>query len=177
VLVFILMTATRQSRVRSRSPKAKRDVLELKTLQTFRIVFGSARRYDASVRELSGIPGSLLWALSAIAAGDAMSVGKLSASMALHQTTASNLVNALLERGLIDRVRSRQDKRVALLNITAKGRRLLRRAPRPHAGLLRDGLTRLNAHRLAELQDGLAGLVAEMRSASRTLSGESLLGD
>jgi DNA-binding MarR family transcriptional regulator len=167
----------RPTRGRSRSRRINRGALELRTLQTFRIVFGSARRYDASVRRASGIPGSLLWALSAIAGSEDMSVGRLSASMALHQTTASNLVNALVSRGLIDRARSRADKRVALLSVTAKGRRMLRRAPRPHAGLLRDGLTRLNAHRLAELQDGLAGLVVEMRSASRVSAGETLLGE
>jgi DNA-binding MarR family transcriptional regulator len=167
----------RQARARTRAARTPRSALELKTLQTFRIVFGSARRYDASVRRVSGIPGSLLWALSAIAASEQISVGSLSSSMALHQTTASNLVNELVSRGLIDRVRSREDKRVALLSVTAKGRRLLRRAPRPHAGLLRDGLTRLNLNRLAELQDGLAGLVAEMRSVSSVASGDSLTGD
>lgn len=171
------MATLKQTNGRARGSRTNRDLLELRTLRTFRVVFGSARRYDASVREASGIPGSLLWALSAIAAGERMNVGRLSASMALHQTTASNMVNALLSRGLIDRTRSREDRRVALLSVTAKGRRVLRRAPRPHAGLLRDGLTRLNANRLAELQDGLAGLVAEMRTASRTLAGENLLSD
>jgi DNA-binding MarR family transcriptional regulator len=156
----------------------RRSVLELKTLQTFRIVFGSARRYDASVRRVSGLPGSLLWALSAIAGqDDAMSVGALSTNMALHQTTASNLVNALVSRGLIERNRSSEDRRVVRLKVTAKGKRVLSRAPRPHAGLLRDGLTRLKASQLAELQDGLAGLIAEMRSAFRTSAGETLMGE
>jgi DNA-binding MarR family transcriptional regulator len=150
----------------SKIRRTRRSVLELKTLQTFRILFGSARRYDARVRRVSGIPGSLLWALSAICAGDEMSVSALSANMALHQTTVSNLVNALVSRGLIERSRSREDKRVVCLTVTAKGRRVLRRAPHPHAGLLRDSLGRLSTHRLAELQDGLAGLIAEMRSAS-----------
>jgi DNA-binding MarR family transcriptional regulator len=168
------MTTARQIRQRTRGTKTKRSALEFRTLQTFRVVFGSARRYDASVRRMSGIPGSLLWALSAIAGSGEISVGALSASMALHQTTASNLVNELVSRGLIERCRSRDDKRVALLSITTKGRRVLKRAPRPHAGLLRHGLTRLDTHRLAELQDGLAGLVAEMRSALRTSAGEPL---
>jgi DNA-binding MarR family transcriptional regulator len=167
----------RQTRQRRRTTRAERSVLELRTLQTFRIVFGSARRYDATVRRMSGIPGSLLWALSAIASSEEISVGALSTNMALHQTTASNLVNELVSRGLIDRSRSTEDNRVALLRITTKGRRVLKRAPRPHAGLLRDGLTRLNTNRLTELQDGLAGLVAEMHSASRTSAGEPLLGD
>lgn len=164
-------------RQRPSARAAHRSAMELKALQTFRIVFGSARRYDVSVRRLSGIPGSLLWALSAIAHGEDMSVGGLSANMALHQTTASNLVNALVARGLIDRTRSDEDRRVARLSVTSKGRGVLQRAPRPHAGLLRDSLTRLDAKRLDRLLSGLTGLVAEMRITFRAAAGETLLGE
>jgi DNA-binding MarR family transcriptional regulator len=157
--------------------KAHRREVELEALQTFRIIFGSARRYDASVRRISGIPGSLLWALSVIAQRDDMTVGGLGASMALHQTTASNLVNALATRGLIVRTRSDKDRRVVRLSVTSKGRKVLRRGPRPYAGLLRDGLARLDTERLSKLLKGLSGLVAEMHSASRTAAGQTLLGE
>jgi DNA-binding MarR family transcriptional regulator len=164
-------------RASSGASKAHRRDVELKALQTFRIIFGSARRYDVSVRRISGIPGSLLWALSVIARGDDMTVGGLSACMALHQTTASNLVNALVARALIVRTRRDEDRRVVRLSVTSKGRRVLRRAPRPHAGLLRDGLARLDTKQLVKLLGGLSGLVAEMHRASRTAAGETLLGE
>jgi DNA-binding MarR family transcriptional regulator len=154
-----------------------RSALQLSALQGFRVIFGSARRYDAQVRRSSGIPGSLLWALSEIGRGAGMSVGDLSACMALHQTTASNLVNALVQRGLIERTRNPEDRRIVRLTLSRKGRKLLQQAPQPHAGLLVDGLERLDRRQLARLRDSLKALVAEMLSASGTAAGETLLGD
>ena len=101
---------TAKARTRTSSPRhgvnrALRASLELHTLQGFRTIFGSARLHDAQVRRTTSISGSQLWALSEIARSTGMSVNALSKSMALHQTTASNLVNALVERKLIRRVR------------------------------------------------------------------------
>jgi DNA-binding MarR family transcriptional regulator len=151
--------------------------LQLSALQGFRVIFGSARRYDAHVRRISGIPGSLLWALSEIGRGTDMSVGDLSSCMALHQTTASNLVNALVQRGLIQRTRNPEDRRIVRLAVSPQGRKLLQQAPQPHAGLLVDGLERLDRRKLMKLRDGLDALLAEMLSASRKAAGETLLGD
>jgi hypothetical protein len=44
--------------------------------------------------------------------GEELTVNGLSVRMALHQTTASNLVNVLAKRGLIQRQRSAPDQRV-----------------------------------------------------------------
>ena len=100
------------SRAKGVRSRGARSALQVSAMQGFRIIFGSARRYDTHVRRISGIPGSLLWALSEIGRGAGMSVGELSARMALHQTTASNLVKALVQRGLIERSRSPQDRRI-----------------------------------------------------------------
>jgi|HubBroStandDraft_6_1064221.scaffolds.fasta_scaffold26192_4 DNA-binding MarR family transcriptional regulator len=151
----------------------------LMVLQGFRVIFGSARRYDRYVRRASGIPGSLLWALSEVGQGegDGISIGDVSARMALHQTTASNLVKALVKQGLVERARHPQDRRIVRLAVSAKGRRVLERAPHPHAGLLADALTRLDRRRLVSLRQDLHALVTEMRRASRKAAGETLLGE
>jgi DNA-binding MarR family transcriptional regulator len=106
-----------------------------------------------------------------------MSVNALSKRMALHQTTASNLVNALVERKLIRRVRDGTDQRVVQLHVATEGRRMLQRAPGPHAGLLVDALRHLNATQLAQLRRGLEMLVAVMQRAATTAAGETLLGE
>lgn len=158
------------------SPTA-RATFELKTLQAFRTIFGSARVHDAEVRRTTSISGSQLWALSEIARSTGMSVNGLSKRMALHQTTASNLVNALVERKLIRRVRDGSDQRVVRLHVAAEGRRMLERAPGPHAGLLVDALRHLDAAQLAQLRRGLEVLVAVMQRAATTAAGETLLGE
>jgi hypothetical protein len=65
------------------------------------------------------------------------------AQMALHQTTTSNLVNALTSRKLIRRVRDDADQRIVHLHASAQGKQLLLLTPGPHAGLLVDALRRL----------------------------------
>jgi DNA-binding MarR family transcriptional regulator len=97
--------------------------------------------------------------------------------MALHQTTASNIVNALVERKLIRRTRGKADQRVVQLNISILGQRVLQSAPGPHAGLLVEALRRLELSQLEGLQKSLAILVAEMDSMATAAAGETLLGE
>ncbi len=160
-----------------RSLALARSALDLRALQGFRMIFGSARKFDANVRRTTGISGSLLWALSEIARTAGMSVNGLAKRLALHQTTASNLVNALVERKLIRRARSEADQRVVHLHISPQGTRVLGRAPGPHAGLLIDALRRLDIDQLERLRSSLETLVAAMRGAAATAAGETLLGE
>jgi MarR family transcriptional regulator, organic hydroperoxide resistance regulator len=158
------------------SAAATRVALELQTLQCLRTVFGTARSHDAEVRSLAGIPGSQLWALSEIARTGGMSVNELSERMALHQTTASNLVNALVERKLIRRARDELDQRVVRLHVNTSGKRILLRAPGPYAGLLVDALRQLDRADLAKLHRSLEVLVNELRRTAPGAAGEPLLG-
>jgi len=159
------------------SAAMSRDALALQALQGFRLIFGSARRFDTDVRRTTGISGSLLWALSEIARTASMSVNALAAHMALHQTTASNIVNALVQRKLVRRTRSRTDQRVVRLHISAQGFRVLRGAPGPHAGLLVDALRQLEVTQLEALHKSVTVLVAQMRTTATIAAGETLLGE
>jgi DNA-binding MarR family transcriptional regulator len=161
-------------------PAAIRTALELETLQGLRTIFGSARTHDNEVRRSAGISGSLLWALSEIAqSGESggITVNGLSTQMALHQTTTSNLINLLVERGLIRRERDRGDQRVVHLKATAAGKQVLLQTAGPHAGLLVDGLRRLDSAQLAELSKNLQYLVEVMRHTAVTAAGETLMGE
>jgi DNA-binding MarR family transcriptional regulator len=156
---------------------AARAALELQTLQAFRTIFGSARIHDAEVRRTASISGSLLWALSEIAQSTGMSINALSRRMALHQSTASNLVNTLVERKLIRRVRDASDQRVVQLHLSTDGRRMLDRAPGPAAGLLVDALRHLDDTELARLRKDLYMLVAVMKRPATAAAGQTLLGE
>lgn len=157
--------------------QAVRSASELKALQSFRMIFGSARIHDADVRRISGISGSQLWALSEIARSEGLSVNGLSDRMALHQTTASNLVNALVERKLIRRVRDGADQRVVHLHVTADAKRMLLRTPGPYDGLLVDALRHLDSEDLERLRASLDVLVSVMRRTTKAVAGESLMGE
>jgi len=136
--------------------RSERDALEFRALQSFRTLVGSARQYDAEIRRTTGISGSQLWALAEISGAAGMSVTTLAEHLALHQTTTSNLVNALTERRLIRRTRDAADQRVVRLFATPEGMRLLLRAPQPYTGLLVDAPRKLDAAELASLTRGIA---------------------
>jgi len=154
-----------------------RGLRELRTLQVFRTIFGSARHHDAEVRRSGGISGSQLWALAEIACCEGMTVNALSEKMALHQSTASNLINALVDRKLIRRLRDGADQRIVHLHVTTEGRRMLLRVPGPHAGLLVDGLRRLEDDQLDELRDALDVLMRMMQRSAASAAGEPLMGE
>lgn len=149
----------------------------MRTLQDLRTVVGSARRHDARVRRVTGISGSQLWALDEVAHLAGITVKELAARLALHQTTASNLINALVERHLIRRARDRRDQRVVHLYVTVEGARLLARSPRPCSGLLVDALRQIAARDLHRLARSLATLLGKMHQASPAAAGEILLGE
>jgi DNA-binding MarR family transcriptional regulator len=157
-----------------------RTSLELRTLQSLRTIFGSARTHDTEVRRSTGISGSQLWALSEIAHSSrarGITVNGLSAQMALHQTTTSNLVNSLVERGLIRRERDPADQRIVHLRATAHGKQILLQSPGPHAGLLVDALRRLDPAQLDQLSESLRWVVNLMRRTAATAAGETLMGE
>lgn len=108
---------------------------------------------------------------------DAITVNELAARLALHQTTASNLVNALVARRLIRRARDRRDQRIVHLHVTAEGTRLLARSPRPCSGLLVDALRRIAAPDLQKVSRSLALLLGAMREAAPAAAGEIFIGE
>ncbi|HEY4340892.1 MAG TPA: MarR family transcriptional regulator [Steroidobacteraceae bacterium] len=154
-----------------------RASLALQALQNLRLVFGSARSHDAQVRRSERISGSQLWALSEIAQSDGMSVNSLAECMALHQTTASNLLKTLMARRLVRRVRDPRDHRVVQLHVSAEGMRLLQKAPPPAAGLLVDALRALDSKQLAKLNSMLIILLRRMRDTAPAAAGQTLLGE
>jgi MarR family transcriptional regulator, organic hydroperoxide resistance regulator len=165
------------SRGGSGSEASQRNVAELLALQSLRLIYASARWHDAQARRSVAISGSQVWALSEIARREGMGVNDLAERMALHQTTASNLANALVKKGLIRRVRDGSDRRFVHLHATADGRRTLSQSPGPHPGLLVDALRKIDLRHLQRLRRDLEALVRLMRSTTARAAGETLLGE
>ena len=135
----------------------------LEVLAQFRVVFKSVRRHYQDVERRSHITGALLWALSEVARRPGAQVGQLARALAVHQSTASNLVRRLAARGLIERQRRRRDQRAVQLFPTRKGLRVLEGAPRPLIGVLQQALADLPPASLRGLHTQLARLVRAMR--------------
>ena len=138
----------------------------LQVLEQFRIIFKSIRRHYQDVEKVTGVSGAQLWALAHVAASPGAGVGALAQALAVHQSTASNLLRDLAARGLVMRRRGGADQRNVQLFATAKGARVLRRAPRPRIGVLQQALADLPARRLVRLNRELDQLLSAMQRKS-----------
>lgn len=146
------------------SPQIEAYTLDLEVLRQFRVIFKSVRRHFQLIEKTVGISGSQLWAAAAIAERPGIRVTELAKTMSVHQTTASNLVEKLVETGIVKRERSSQDSRMVLLYITELGRSRLEAAPGPMQGILPDALGKMPYSTLTSLHRNLAELLEKMDS-------------
>ena len=143
-------------------------------LRQFRQVFNAVKAHFQQVEKKVGMGGAQVWALSIVRDQPGIGVGALARAMSIHQSTASNLVRALVERDLVVAAKEAADRRAVQLRLLPAGARVLRKAPGPLAGLLPEALLALDAATLARLHVDLATLIdvlgADERGASVLLS-------
>jgi DNA-binding MarR family transcriptional regulator len=135
----------------------------VEVLEQFRIIVKSIRRHYQDVERRAGLKGAQLWALAQVAEKPGSKVGDLARALAVHQSTASNLLRALERQGLVTRERQRRDQRQVKLFATKKGMKVLKGAPRPLIGVLQQALSELPAARLHALHAELAHVIALMK--------------
>jgi DNA-binding MarR family transcriptional regulator len=130
-----------------------------RVLRQFRIVFNSVKTHFRQVEREAGVGGAQLWALSVIARRPGIGVTDLSRELDIHQSTASNLIKSLTERGLVTAAREGMDRRSVALRIAADGEAVLRSAPMPFTGVLPDALSSLDPDTLVRLEEDLNKLI------------------
>jgi DNA-binding MarR family transcriptional regulator len=167
--------ATRKTPAKKPAPHAATEP-SARVLRRFRLVFNAVKSHFRAVETKAGISGAQLWALSVVHGQPGIGVGELARAMDVHQSTASNLLRALVEKGLVLAERGGTDRRAVQLQVSAKGGRLLAKAPGPFSGVLPEALARLDQRTLARLDRDLAVLIGELgvdeRGASIPMSEE-----
>lgn len=143
-----------------------------RVLRQFRIVFNAVKVHFRQVETAAGIGGAQVWALSVIQSRPGVGVSELGRSMDVHQSTASNLVKVLLERGMVRSVKDSEDRRALGLYLTDAGAAVLQAAPAPFTGILPGALADLDPATLARLEGDLEVLIMALqadRGAGKTL--------
>lgn len=131
-------------------------------LQRFRQVFTATRAHYQQVEKVVGLGGAQVWALGIVAARPGIGVGGLARALHVHQSTASNLVRNLVDRGLLSTARNDNDRRTVQLRLLPAGADLLKRAPGPVTGLLVQALEGLDLDTLSRLESDLSRLIQVM---------------
>lgn len=148
--------------------------LPLEVLGIFRIVFKSASKHFESIERAVGVSGAQLWALAEVKNTDGLTISQISARMALHQSTTSNLLDKLESKGLIERRRSNQDRRVVTVHATELGEQALAKAPGPFIGILPDALMRMTPEELENLKSSMSVLLNLLELKSESANKEPL---
>lgn len=139
-----------------------------RVLRRFRLVFNAVKSHFQRVERRTGVGGAQLWALSVVQSHPDIGVGGLALAMDIHQSTASNLVRVLVERGLVVAARGGGgDRRTVQLRLLPAGTQLLKRAPGPATGVLPQALASLDARTLARLDKDLGRLIEVLHADER----------
>lgn len=133
-----------------------------RVLRQFRIVFNAVKTHFRQVERDSGLGGAQVWALSVIAKQPGLGATGLSRALDIHQSTASNLVRGLVERGYVVARREGADRRNVALYIQPEGQQVLERSPVPFSGVLPDALGAIDEVTLLRLESDLARLISQL---------------
>ena len=143
--------------------KNERETLTKDVLQNLRVVVRTTQAHSRWIEKSSGVSGAQLWAMWELFANPGQKVSELSRALSIHQSTTSNMLDKLEDKGLIRRDRSGPDQRVVQLFLTSKGTELLSDAPRPAQGAIMDALKGMGNEDLQQLNHGLAVLLEHMQ--------------
>lgn len=143
---------------------------EVDALQKLRIVFRAAQRHSGRIEKQCGVSGAELWILKELSETPGLRVGEIANRLAIHQTTTSNLLDTLVKRGYVVKMRDSGDQRVVRLTLSEQGVALIQRSPKPARGLLPDALRKMDQDKLAELNRGLHALLEMMDAVDETFA-------
>lgn len=147
-----------KARTRPSIPEGQ-DEVAIRVLRQFRQIFNAVKTHFRQVEKKVGLGGAQLWALGVIRDTPDIGVGGLSKALNIHQSTASNLVKSLIERGLVVAAKNGSDRRAVILRLLPAGAKLLKRSPGPFTGVLPEALAALDDASLTRLEADLARLI------------------
>jgi len=139
-------------------PAPSRDGAIDEPLLRLRRVIEALHTSARTVERRTGITNAQLFMLHAVKTHPGAGVGELARLAHVQQSTASIVVRRLERADLVRRVRDRADERRVVVQLTAGGRKVLRRAPLPPTACLLTALRTLSPRSRTTLARGLAAL-------------------
>jgi DNA-binding MarR family transcriptional regulator len=146
----------------------------LEALRKFRLIYGSSKAHFRQIEKACGLSGAQVWALSEIHLAGPLRLTVLAQRLSVKQPTCSNLIEKLVQAGLVEKKKDTQDSRAILLHITKAGVDLVQRAPQPLEGILPAALRSLQPGVLLELNNTLDQLIDVMSHADDAMSSTPL---
>jgi DNA-binding MarR family transcriptional regulator len=131
-------------------------------LDDLRRIVRVLRESSREAERVLGVSGAQLFVLRSLASAPALSLNALAARTRTHQSSVSVVVKRLADRGLVSRTVSARDARQLQLSLTARGAKLLQRAPLAAQDELIRGVEQLPETQRRKLAGALRALVQTM---------------
>lgn len=128
-------------------------------IDNLRRIFHILNEQSKKVKKDKGLTGPQLWTIKAINENAPLNLSDLAGRLYLHSTTVVGIVDRLEVQDLVKRTRSKDDRRKVFIDLTAKGKSLIKNAPEVAQGLLVAGLEELSDNSLQEIDRSMQRLV------------------
>lgn len=131
-------------------------------LDAIRRILHRLRESSRAAEAELGVSGAQLFVMSKLDEGEGTPLSELATRTATHQSSVSEVVGRLVERGLVTRRTVAGDRRRAVIALTPAGRSLIRRAPGAAQERLLAAASQLPARTRASVADGLERIARAM---------------
>jgi DNA-binding MarR family transcriptional regulator len=131
-------------------------------MESLRRLVRALRVFSHTTKADLRLSGAQLYVLQALDDEPGMSLKALAHRTLTDASSVSVVVSRLVDAGMIRRSTAEDDARRSELELTARGRALLRKAPRAVQAHMTDGLRALSARELRSVSRGLAKLAAHL---------------
>ncbi|HEV8409268.1 MAG TPA: MarR family transcriptional regulator [Gemmatimonadaceae bacterium] len=130
-----------------------------RALDHIRTLVAALSHSARAVERGTGVTNAQLFLLQQLADAGSLSVNDLAVRARTQQSTVSIVVTRLVRAGLAAKKKSPDDARIAIISLTAKGRRLVKHAPAPPAAALLRAIEVLSDKDSRALATGMDALV------------------
>lgn len=135
--------------------KPKPDLMVAEIMDNIRRVFQVVNEQSKKVEGETGLTGPQVWGIKVIAEQGTIRVSDLARKMYLHPATVVGILDRLEKRGLVNRSRSQEDRRVVDVSLTDEGVSLVENSPEAASNKITRGLEALSFPELTVIHQGL----------------------
>jgi len=139
--------------------KINRDHIVAETIDNLRRVFQAVSDYSKQAERETGLTGPQLWAVKVINEKGPIKVSDVAKQMYLQPATVVGILDRLEHQNLIERIRSKTDRRIVEVQLTSEGKVLVNRSPDVAQDKLVRGLQLLSEDKLEQISEGFIEFV------------------